>query len=308
LQSCDWHAIGRRAEANCAHARKRLADLPPDVSLDAFIDAAADVGPLDDYKHFNDVARDMLARVRADHGTAAARAFLRAVLGRAIRIHVDGGRYQQLPPLCAQCHAAQLARIANDTDLDAPWLDLESDLFHKEFGIASLRLYVAGSNLVDYRCGISRSTVLRGGLSKALGNLRAMLRLGGFKPYFQGHLHAFNLAALSEPGREDFYRCCVELYALHPDILGMFCSSWYYDPALDGISPWLAYLRATPVAGGAHLMRVAADEEAIANATSKSRTRKRLYEAGSYVPTTYMFVWGKNDMIAWAEAHPRTDT
>ncbi len=307
MQEPDWCSIGKRATENCARACERLTCLPTDVTVDRFVDAAVHARPLANYKQFSDVARGMVLRVNAVCGAAATRAFLRAALDLAISKNVDRGQYQRLPPLCARYHAAQLARIANDTDLGATWLDLADDLFQKEFGIVSLRLYVAGSNLVDYRCGIPRSFILREGLPKAWSNLRVMMHIGGFRPYFQGHIHRFNLDSLNEHGRDDFYRCCVELYALHPQVLGMFCSSWYYDPALDAISPRLSYLRTTPLAGGAHLMRVETGGEAIANATAKSQTRRRLYDLGKYAPKTYMFVWGRNDMETWARTHPRAE-
>lgn len=307
LQEPDWYGIGHRAAENCARASARLTNLPTGITVDRFVDAATAAGPLLTYKQFSGGARDMMLRVNIMCGAEATRAFLRAALELAIRKNVDRGHYQRLPPLCARYHAAQLARIANDTDLGADWLDLTDDLFQKEFGIVSLRLYVAASNLVDYHCGIPRSVILRGGLSKASRNLRVMMRLGGFRPYFQGHIHKFSLDTVNERGRDDFYRCCVELYALHPQVLGMFCSSWYYDPTLDVISPRLSYLRTTPVAGGALLVHVETGGEAIANATSKSLTRRRLYEAGEYTPKTYMFVWGRRDMETWASTHPRAD-
>ncbi|HJY08858.1 MAG TPA: hypothetical protein VJ323_21240, partial [Bryobacteraceae bacterium] len=204
-------------------------------------------------------------------------------------------------------HARQLNRIAHDIDASADWLDLCDDLFQKEFGIVSLRLYVAGAELVDYRCGIPRSIVVRAGVSKIMANLAVMQRLGGFKPYFQSHLHAFNLDSFNEEGRNDLYRCCAELYALHPECLGMFGSSWFYDPVLDRISPRLSYLRTIPLAGGAHLFYVQDGGEATSSAIAKSATRRQLYEEGKYVPKTYTLVWGRKEQIKWSQAHPRPD-
>lgn len=302
----DWNAIARSAEENCIQALTRVTQLPPDVSLERFIRAATDVGPLDNYKYVGDTARGMLERIKTACGLQSARTFLRAALERTVSTWAAEGRYARLPPLCAHYHSAQLERIANDPDAAADWLDLDNDRFQKEFGIASLRLYVAGSNLVDYRCGVPRSILFRGGPGKVLPRLGVMMRLGGFKPYFQGHLHAFNLDALNEEGRNDFYRCCVELYPLHPECLGMFCSSWYYDPALDGISPWLAYLRKIPLAGGAYLFSAQNGGDAIANSTAKSATRRKLYEEGKYLPRNYFLIWGRKDQIEWAHTHPRS--
>jgi len=305
LQTPDWAVIAQQAEQNCAAALARIEGLPPDVSLEAFILAATTVGPFDSYKYFCDAAKGTVARIRTSCGATGSRAFLRAALEQTISTSVNSGRYQRLPPQCAHFHHRQLQRIANDPDTTAGWLDLENDVFQKEFGIASMRLYVAGSNLIDYRCGIPRSVVFHDGPGKVLANFRVMVGLGGFKPYFQGHLHAFALDAFNEEGRNDFYRCCAELYALHPECLGMFCSSWFYDPALDLISPWLSYLRTIPLAGGAHLFHVQDGGGAIGNAIAKSRTRRKLYEERKYLPKNYMIVWGKRQQIEWAGTHQR---
>ena len=307
LRTSDWKGIARQAEQNCVHALEMVPNLPPEISLEGFIQAATDVGPLDHYKYFSDAARGIVERINASCGVSAARAFLRAALGRTISTWVSAGKYQQLPPLCAYFHAKHLSRIAQDEDVDANWLDLRNDLFQKEFGIASLRLYAAGAELVDYRCGVPRSIVLRGGVGKIIGNLALMLRLGGFKPYFQSHLHAFDLESFNEEGRNDLYRCCAELYALHPECLGMFASSWFYDPALDQISPRLSYLRKIPLQGGAHFLYVQDGGEATSNATAKSPTRRKLYQEGKYLPKTYMLIWPRAEQIKWARAHPRHD-
>lgn len=303
----DWYAIGERAKANYAVACARLERLQPGIDVDGFVNAATGAGPYETYKHLGAAARGMVAYVHTHHGPSAVHVFLRAALERAICINVEQGTYKKLPPLCAKYHALQLMRIAVDTTADASWLEIGHDIFQKEWGIVSLRLYVAASNLVDPRCGIPRSILWRDGLANVPRRLRMIWRLGGFKPWLQGHLHTFMLAALNEDGREDFYRCCVELFELHPEMLGMFCSSWYYDPALDTISPRLSYLRSVPLAGGARLMRTETGGEAVANATAKSPTRRRLYEAGKYVPKTYMFIWGRRDMEQWSRTHPRAD-
>lgn len=308
VQPVNWATIAQRAEENCIHALEQVPPLPPDISLEAFIRAATDVGPLDHYKYFSDAARGMLEHIKASCGVPAARAFLRAALGRTISTRASAGQYEQLPPLCAYFHARQLDRIAHDFDTAPNWLDLHHDLFQKEFGIASLRLYAAGAELVNYRCGIPRSIVLRGGgLGKIAANITLMLRLGGFKPYFQSHIHTFNLDSFNEEGRNDLYRCCAELYALHPECLGMFGSSWFYDPVLDRISPRLSYLRTIPLAGGAHLLEVQDGGEATSSAIAKSATRRKLYEEDKYLPKTYTLVWGRKKQIKWARAHARLD-
>jgi hypothetical protein len=83
----------------------------------------------------------------------------------------------------------------------------------------------------------------------------------------------------------------------------MFGASWFYDPALDEISPRLGYLRKTPIAGGAFFIQGDATEEDKRNALSTSSTRQKLYDEGKYIPRSHMLIWGKNDQINWANKH-----
>lgn len=273
-----------------------------------FICACENLGPLDHYKVFPAAAQAIAAAVGQEHDSATLRYFLRAVLASAVLRTVGGVRFRALPQRTAANQGRHLLRIVQDTDAQAAWLALDHDLFQKEFGLATLRLYAAGSQLVDYRCGVPRSTMLAEGVGRALSKLLTMARLGGFRPYFQIHTHKFNLDAFNEAGWEECYLCCAELYQIHPDVLGMYGSSWFYDPALAAISPRLAYLRDTPRENGAALMFVVKGGDAINNATATSASRRQLYEAGKYAPTNYMLVWGRDAQRAWAARHLAAQT
>lgn len=269
-----------------------------------FIAAATDIGDFDHYKFFPGSALEVIKQVRAEHGESAIPIFLRTVLLTAIIDLLDSDKLKLLPPKVEGYHRSNLYRMALESGTDEKWLDISHDLFHKEFGLATLRLYSAGAQLVDVRCGIPRSIAVTEGLMGVPMRVMKFARLGGFKPYFQIHTHKFNLDLFNEPGWEECYRCCAELYALHPKSLGMFGSSWFYDPVLETVSPRLSYLRRTPVEGGAQLMFYSVGGEALNNALSTSSSRRELYESGKYMPKSYMLVWGKADQIAWANRNP----
>lgn len=283
--------------------KRRLPVLPPELLPQHYAQAATTVTARQNYKYLNPEARQVFDTIRNRHGTEVARIYLRAVLCASVEEGVAEGRYQVLPPLCRFHHFGQLQRIIADQTIDADWIDPGHDLYQKEFGIVSLRLYACGSNLVDPRCGISKSLALKGSYKEKLRRLVLFWRIGGFRPFFQGHMHLFNREAVNLEGRRDFYRCCVELSALYPKHLGFFCSSWYYDPVLETISPRLEYLRNEPLAGGAHLLFVA---DGGAGALDTSPTRRRLHAEGTYKPKTYMIIWDKEALVRWAKAHPRT--
>lgn len=294
-------AIFARAARTVDAAADRLAVHGGLAALRAFIAAGCAVGPYQGYTAMPPAARAMLAQVEATGGAEARRLFLRAALAQAVCDTVRSARYAALPARVAQHQAANLARIASDQNAEADWLALGNDIFQKEFGLATLRLYAAGGQVLDTRCGVARSILFKGSLLALPLKLLRIMKLGGFKPYFQVHTHKFNLGAFSEASREECYLCCAELYALHPDSLGMFGCSWFYDPALATISPKLAYLRETAVRHGALLLFMARDDDS--GALARSPTRQRLYREGRYRPCTYMLLWGKKQQLAWAREH-----
>ncbi len=293
-------AIAEMAKDHAASAAAGLQGLPGDVSVASFLADYAAVGDLDHYRHVPEPARATLGKVATATGAEGQRRFLRVALGEGIAALIASGRLDALPPRIVGHHLQHLKRIAAAIGSDAEAFDVDSDLFLKDMGLVTLRLYAAAAQLLDTRCGIPRSVVARGGVASAPENLLKFARLGGFKPYVQIHTHLSNLGDFNEEGWNECYRCCADLYEVRPDLLGMFGSSWFYDPALATISPRLSYLRDIPVQGGAELFFYEAGGHAIHDALSTSSSRRKLYEEKKYLPTSYMLVWGRKQQTAWA--------
>jgi hypothetical protein len=297
----DFDPVVSATKASLAHLTGRLPG-PVQTTIGDFVRAAQEVGPLEDYKHFPEKARLLIPDGDLADGSKTSAVFLKAAIMYGMLETLESRRFTQLPARVRTQQLRQLQRMLAEGEATSEWLRIDHDLFHKEFGIATLRLYVAGAQLIDARCGIPRSIVVKGGVGSVIKNLAGILRLGGFRNYFQIHTHKFMLDTFNEEGWEECYRCCAELYALHPEVLGMYGSSWFYDPVLDVISPRLSYLRATPMAGGAELFFVEEGGSAKNNSLSTSPSRRKLYEEGKYIPKSYMLAWGKAKQIAWAEA------
>lgn len=297
----DLDLIVSTAKATLQRLSDRLGGQIDRSAIGDFVRRAQEVGPLDDYKVFPAAARALLPAGELADGSHASKLFLKAAISQAMVDTLNSERFAKLPPRVRAQQLKQLQRIVANDDDTADWLQIDHDIFYKEFGIASLRLYVAGAQLVDPRCGIPRSIILKQGLGGLPKNLAAIFRLGGFRKYFQIHTHKPMLDAFNEQGWDECYLCCAELYRLHPEVLGMYGSSWFYDPALDDISPRLAYLRAIPLAGGAELFFVEEGGSARGSSLSTSPTRRKLYEEGKYVPKNYMLAWGKAKQMAWAK-------
>lgn len=300
----DRNAIAVVAQALYQRRVSELAQIASSEQVDRFLTLVLDLGPLDSYSTVPANARAMVHEMQVAGGERHTQTFLGCVLARAIVNTLASDAFAALPTRIAAHQLAQIVRIA--TQLQAPqapvWLSIDNDVFHKEFGLVTLRLYAAGAQVIDPRCGIPRSLLIRGRFNELLAKLTSLIALGGFRPYFQIHTHTPMLGDFHAHGWEECYRCCADLYAIHPEVLGMYGSSWFYDPALDAISPRLSYLRATPVEGGAKLFFVEEGGSAISNSLATSASRRKLYEDGTYLPKTYLLAWGKTPQIKWAES------
>ncbi|MFC5460202.1 hypothetical protein [Massilia niabensis] len=256
------------------------------------------------YKDVPDAARVIHDEVLRAAGEPAARALLLAALFQAVCGSLAGTRLPLLPPRVLNHQLRQFARIVAHDDAFAFECSLASDAYMKELGLARLRLYAGASNLIDPQAGVARSVLWKGGPLQLLRRALLFARIGGFKPYFEIHAHKLYMEEFSAEGRRECYRCCADLYALHPEMLGMYAGSWFYDPAVARLSPHLAYLRDDAVAGGCACLFVAHDEQAVSYSTAKSEKRRAAWAAGTYRPATYALVWPRRAQIAWARREP----
>lgn len=285
----------QRALALCG---RHLPDAPARVR--AFLAEFADPAPYAGFKAIPQAAQALYAAVLADGGQQAGPPFLLASLLAAVRAALDAPLLARLPPRVRAHQLRQFARIAEHDEPFLPYCRLDGDVFLKEFGLATLRLYAGASSVIDPRSGIGRSLLFKGGALQVPRRALMIARAGGFKPYFEIHVHKLYQDEFNEEGRNECYRCCADLYALHPEVLGMVAGSWFYDPVVAIVSPHLAYLRTVPEAGGARALFVSYDEQAAKNATATSEKRRALHAAGQYRPASWTLVWPKRAQLAWA--------
>lgn len=291
-----------RARLESALDRLRTLGVPePLARLERFL-SAFDGLPRDArYKDVHGAARAIHDEVLSAAGQPAARLLLLAALFKAVCDSVAGSRLPMLPPRVLKHQMRQFARIVAHEDSFAEECHFGSDVYMKELGLARLRLYAGASNLIDPQAGVARSTLWKGGMLQLLPRALLFARLGGFKPFFEIHAHKLYMEEFNAEGRRECYRCCADLYALHPEVLGMYAGSWFYDPALARLSPHLGYLREDAVAGGSACLFVAHDAQAVDYATAKSAKRRAAYAAGEYRPATYALIWPRRAQIAWAQ-------
>lgn len=294
-------ADSAQARLDALLARLRALGVPDaGQRLERFLDAFATLPRESRYKDVPAAARAIHDAIQGELGAPAARTLLLAALIKGVCGSLAGARLPLLPPRVLNHQLRQFARIAAHDDAFAGECDLASDAYMKELGLARLRLYAGASNLIDPQAGVARSVLWKGGLLQLPARALLFARSGGFRPFFEIHAHKYYMEEFDAEGRRECYRCCADLYALHPEMLGMYAGSWFYDPALARLSPRLAYLREDPVAGGSACLFVSHNEQAVTYSTAKSATRRAAYAAGTYRPATYALVWPKRAQIAWA--------
>lgn len=289
--------------AMLSEAGARFEHADPGV-IGRFLDSVKAPPPGSGYRHVPPAARQLHAAVVQRHGQeGAGRDFLFAAILAAIGDSLAAPAFLRLPPRIMAHQLRHVERILSQPEPTRAACELDNDLFLKDFGVASLRMIAAGSNLIDVNSGVGRSILWKNGVRDLPRRLFLFARLGGFRPCFEIHAHKFYMAEFNEEGRNECYRCCAELYDLYPDARGMIAGSWFYDPVVATISPRLAYLREVPERGGAFALFTSFDEGARGNALARSATRRQLYEAGRYRPASWTLVWPRARHLAWARRH-----
>ena len=178
------------------------------------------------------------------------------------------------------------------------WSTHQHDIFWKDLALARLAMFPINAQVVEKYSGFGFRKGFSNGIFQRIRFLLFLIKSGGKKGYFQIHLHEPNLKYFSEESRIECYMEIAYMLKKHKEIKGAYGMSWYFDPQLKEISPWLSFLREFPLAGGAELFLIGKDESR--NALAKSRNRLRLYEAGKYIPQSYLLVWPRKKLIAWA--------
>lgn len=294
----------RDAEDRCKASASQLRRILGDEATASFLKTAATVDRTHHYKYFPPAFQDAVSVLAAKHGSTAARQALAASLWTAMVDVLQSGRYESLPRRVRWHQGIQIRRILQAEYDSTDWLSLDSDLFHKDFGLASLRLYAAAAQVIDPCCGVPRSVIFRAGFAGDFSVLPAMLDIGGFSPLLQIHTHLRYLDEFNPEGWNECYRTCGDIYSMHPELRGVYGGSWFYDPLVSSISQRLAYLREVPQAGGAHIVFGAAKGDFVQDAISTSPSRRKLYESGEYKPRSFFMVWGRRRQLDWIQKNP----
>ena len=211
----------------------------------------------------------------------------------------------RVPASVPELLAASFQRILAQLDnVETNFYLHGNELFSKDLALCRLKLLPCGSELIDVCSGVPRRTIFQNGFHQLARGARFFLRQGsGFRPWYESHWDRRLIRSFTPRGYDQCYLRIAELLALNPEIKGMMGSSWWFDPALEPISPNLTFLRKVPLDNGAQLFRVGSSAEATRAATHLSPDRKDLYDSGSYHPVIYLLAWTRKDMLEWADRY-----
>ncbi|MEZ5935903.1 MAG: hypothetical protein R3F54_29125 [Alphaproteobacteria bacterium] len=273
-------------------------------AVDGYIDLFDSLPSPIAYDHFPSAARERCDAIVSQGGEPALDAYLRLVLVRLIGGFDERAAARGLPSWLEGRTRAFLRDLL--AELQKPprrFLQPDQDTFMKDFAVCRLKLWPCGAELVDVASGLPRRVLLQGGARQfARVLLQVGAALGGFKPFFETHFDSRRAGAFSVEGYRDLYLTIARILQDRPDVKGMYSCSWWHDPVAIAISPNLAFLNDLPLGGGARLFRMSASEQTVRVATRLSRERTARFRQGSYHPTRYVVVWGRRDLLAWAEA------
>lgn len=178
--------------------------------------------------------------------------------------------------------------------------DTANILFHKIGFVLGISI-PCGAQLLDLKSSIPLSSaVLSVYRERSVKSIARYLGCMGVGAWFRGHTDTEYLDEFNEAGWDRFYLRIAELLPRREYVRGLVGTSWFYDPQLVSISPQIAYLQQRQLERGAFLMRHRALESDVAFATKTSSTRRKLYQEGNYIPVSHSLVWGRNEILSWA--------
>jgi hypothetical protein len=251
------------------------------------------------YFHRTRKLRRAYEQIESQYGTHALAIYLKLALCSFISDSLERMSREKLPDEIKDLYHEWFEWVLED------FLQKPDDYYNpgcKSFAldvmICSLRsIPVGGAWIVEIR-SIGRRPFFAGGVKQLFSYLYFIIfKAHGFSPYVTTHTAERTLHLFNEHEMNLVYLRIVELMKLNPKIKGFYRRSWFLDPNLEDISPKLGYLRKVPLQNGAKLFAAGSTKQDIKYALAVSRTRRRLYEEGKYLPTGYSYVWPRKEFL-----------
>jgi hypothetical protein len=233
----------------------------------------------------------------ADYG-----AFHKLVLLALIEGFRMGDLALKMPSSMTAVYDAEFNRVRGLVADDANFVfDWGNDRFAKDMAICSGRLIPNGPGLMEVS-GVPRNLLFKKGAGQFFRLLYMIFcRLGRHRPLLENHTHLANVDQFNAEGWQRTYRLAGEILDLNPEIRGFLRGSWFIDPVISEISPRLGYLREIPCRHGADIFYICS-EGLKSGSFARSKSRKKLFDEGKYVPKSYLLVWPRKSLIEYANS------
>ena len=147
--------------------------------------------------------------------------------------------------------------------------------------------------------------IFKQGLKQLINSLRfILLKFHRYKPVmYVMHTDVHDpdlLAKFNSEGWINAFINIAQLLKTRIEIKGIYGATWFYDPKIAYISPRLKFISEILTDGGARVFYIGPSEETTKDALTKSETRRKLYAEGKYIPTAYICIWPRKELIKWA--------
>ena len=291
------------ARIQAAGADDRIRELSEAVPFEPVISALYGITEPTLYTYLPEPVLATLAEVEARFGAAGLGIYKKGLIIQLIDRLPARVSTLQLPQPVIDLFADMLDFVVRDLSEipDEAYLPSE-DALVRELRLASARSVLCGARVVDLNSLVPKSIYRNLGWKSNLKCLWFLYgRMGGLAPLYRVHVETRYLRDFNEEGWVRTYKTIAMMMRQNPAIRGVVGTSWFYDPQLETISPWLAHLRTRPVEYGAYLRYDGPGDIHTERAIATSRKRRELYEKGQYVPTCYTLIWARKDLLRWAD-------
>lgn len=271
--------------------------------IKAYLADVKSYSPMIGYQYFSQETTSVLKAILKNYNSHILALYQKLVIILFIEDSLNRLKEQIIPGTILNLYHEWFERVIDDFSMQTDeYYHYKNDPFLKDFGVCSLRMIPVGGPWILEKSGIGIRFLFNGGLKQFVGGLRFLVsKAGGLKPFYCLHLFDRLIDKFNPKERKKCFMRIGALLRLVPEIRGVLGRSWLYDPTLERVSPRLAYVTRSMTDYGAQVFRIGTTQDDIDNAIRKSSTRRELYRQRKYVPTSYLIIWPRRDLIAWAD-------
>lgn len=304
----DGKRVGRLVHETAKHLRDAHPQLLDHFSVDEFMDNIRRLPEMGPYNWFGEESDANCMQIETRFGEPALEGYLKLVLLSFIQRNGEAySKFRCLPDQVLAYYDINHNRIVDSIERNeySGRFLFTNSRFQKDLAIVSGRLTPVGAEKLHLARMPKRFMATRGLRQFLSVSVFVGLETRGFQPFYQYHADVQDphlLSLFNEKGWIQTFRLIGEMMKWDKRIKGTFGCSWFFDPALEKVSPRLTYLRKVQTDNGARHFCLGTTPSAIRDSTLKSKTRRRLYDEGKYIPTSYIVIWPRKALIEWAQS------